>query len=300
MMGDFDVELGQASRLRRFLIGDGESKKKRGSELGSMPSWMAPVSHGYYVADYRPFRDELEDDDDRRDSDSGVVVQREEIEGLELWYFGVFDPQIGDGVAKYMQSNLFDKKPKQVQEKNNDLGSDNGIYFILPNGPTWWLKGTKSPFHPSCCNSYKSGGNGGFYPSDHLRGPKVIIFDILSFLQYELRRKSMETMRKAYAGARGRMREAAKVEEKWKPRGSASALVINGERLLMAYIGDYRAVVCRDGEAYPISRRHWQGTKRHWSRKLFPGKQLFISTLSLPIICHNPISVNNLLKVIFN
>lgn len=93
-------------------------------------------------------------------------------------------------------------------------------------------------------------------------------------LQSQLRRKTKEAMRKAHVGARGKMREKAE-KEKGKvggSGGSASAIVINGEKLVMANMGGYRAVVCRDGEAHQINRtRQNQGTKKHWSRKLIPG-----------------------------
>ncbi|CAL5347457.1 unnamed protein product [Camellia sinensis] len=130
-----------------------------------------------------------------------VVVQREQIEDLELWFFEVSNAKIGDAVTKYMQSRLFDRSPK--------------------------------------------------------RQPK-------------LRKTSKETLTKAYLGARVKIREAEKAEETWKV-GSASAIVINGERLVMANMGEYRAVVCRDGEAHPISRRQQQGTKRHWFLRFIPG-----------------------------
>lgn len=107
--------------------------------------------------------------------------------------------------------------------------------------------------------------------------------------QSQLKRKSKEAMRKAYVGARGKMKE--KAEEKWKGKekgkvgggGSASAIVINGEKLVMANMGGYRAVVCRDGEAHQINRtRQNQGApRRHWSRKLIPGSFYFINHFSL-------------------
>lgn len=93
----------QGLQLRRILKMNTGSKKK-GARVAKKPSWMMPaVSHGYHVVEGY----------DESKSDF-VVVQREPIEELELWFFGVFDPRIGDGVTKYMQSHLFDKKPKEV------------------------------------------------------------------------------------------------------------------------------------------------------------------------------------------
>lgn len=64
---------------------------------------MPAVSHGHHVVEGY----------DESDCDY-FRVQREQIEELELWLFGVSDPRIGDGVTKYMQAHLFDKKPKEV------------------------------------------------------------------------------------------------------------------------------------------------------------------------------------------
>lgn len=78
-------------------------------------------------------------------------------------------------------------------------------------------------------------------------------------------------MRKAYLGARAKVREAQTEDETWRV-GSASVMVINGEKLVIANMGDYRAVVCRDGVAHQISSGHQQTAKRHWTRRLFSGK----------------------------
>ncbi|XP_059632338.1 putative protein phosphatase 2C-like protein 44 [Cornus florida] len=191
---DFHLKL-KALRLRRFFIG-GDGNREKGYENGKRASWMMPISHGYHVVDDQSsFRGGSHESD----SDS-VVVQREQFEDMELWFFGVFDARLGDGVTKYMQSHLFDKKPKESQ----------------------------------------------------------------------IKRKSKETMRKAYLGARAKLRETQKPEETWKA-GSASAIVINGDKLVIANMGDYKAIVCRDGDAYQISRRKQQAAKRHWSRRFIPG-----------------------------
>ena len=73
------------------------------------PSWMMPITHGYYVVEHPVIRDGSEDSD----FDS-VVVQREQMDHTELWYFGIFDAMIGDGVTKYMQSHFFNKKLQEV------------------------------------------------------------------------------------------------------------------------------------------------------------------------------------------
>ncbi|CAL5347452.1 unnamed protein product [Camellia sinensis] len=177
----------KAFRVRRFFNGDVSGNGKRETEFRKRPSWMVPGSHGYHVVD-----DHCEfNGEPNLNSNSDSVVQKEQIEDLELWYFEVSNAKIGDSVTKYMQSHLFDKKPK---------------------------------------------------------APK-------------LRRKSKETLTKAYLGARAKIREAEKAEETWKV-GSASPIVINGERHVVANMGEYRAVVCRDGEAHLISWRQQQGVVR--------------------------------------
>lgn len=183
----------KALQLKRFLMGSA-GRKKREVTNAKKPSWMMPaVSHGYYTLEAFKSPAGYEDSD----SDF-VVVQREQIEELELWFLGVFDSRIGDRVAKYMQSHLFDKNPKE----------------------------------------------------SHVRA------------------KSKETMRKAYLGARAKTREST---EDTHGVGSVSAMVIDGEKLVLANMGDYRAVVCRDGLAHQIGSRNNQSGKRHWSQRFFKG-----------------------------
>jgi len=67
------------------------------------PAWMMQLSHGHFVHENK----------DSSDSDL-VVIQREQIQELELWLFGVFDAQVGDRVTKYLQSHLFDRKLDEV------------------------------------------------------------------------------------------------------------------------------------------------------------------------------------------
>ena len=70
---------------------------------------MIPITHGYHVVEDQSFKGGA----DESDSDS-VVVQREQIAELELWYFGISDAQIGHGISKYLQSHLFDRNPSEV------------------------------------------------------------------------------------------------------------------------------------------------------------------------------------------
>ncbi|KAF8394255.1 hypothetical protein HHK36_020462 [Tetracentron sinense] len=185
----FDFE---AIRVRRFLTGDVESSKR---DAAKKPSWMTPISHGFHV---------VEDWSLRGESDGSVfdsvVAQREQIEDAEVWLFGVFDAQLGDGVTKYMQSHLFDKNLTESQ----------------------------------------------------------------------IRRKSKETLRKAYLCTRAKIGKGEEENEtgKW---GSTSVIVINGEKLVAASMGDYRAVVCRDGVAHQIGKRRQRRAKRHWSLNLISG-----------------------------
>lgn len=104
----------QALGLRRLLLGGSESKKRR-SGTTQKPSWMMPISHGYHVIEDRPIGRACDGGFVGEDSDS-VVVQREQVEETEVWYFGVSDPTIGDGITKHMQSHFFDRKPKLVRD----------------------------------------------------------------------------------------------------------------------------------------------------------------------------------------
>ncbi|KAE8667990.1 putative protein phosphatase 2C-like protein 44-like isoform X2 [Hibiscus syriacus] len=192
-------------KMRRF-----RGSKKRENRVKKKPSWMIPVSHGYHVVENKSLRGSS----DERELDS-VVVQREQIDELELWFFGVFDPRIGDGVTKFIQSHFFDKKPKQSR----------------------------------------------------------------------INRKTKETMKKAYLGARAKAIEAQKEDETVRA-GSASVMVINGEKLVMANLGGYRAVVCRDGVAHQLSSKHHGGARRLWTRRLFPVRILVCDSSDAEAIRH--------------
>ncbi|KAL3648767.1 hypothetical protein CASFOL_005170 [Castilleja foliolosa] len=71
-----------------------------------------------------------------------------------------------------------------------------------------------------------------------------------------MRKKSKDAMERAHLNARSKANSIGEM-------GSATAIVINGEKLVMANMGDYKAVICRDGDAYQISR--------NWSLKLISG-----------------------------
>ena len=85
-----------------------------------------------------------------------------------------------------------------------------------------------------------------------------------------MRRKTEETFKRAYLGVRTKIREAEISEETCR-MGSTSVMVINSEKLVIANMGDYRTVLCRDGIAYQKTGRHSQSAKRHWYRRLFSG-----------------------------
>ncbi|KAG6757340.1 hypothetical protein POTOM_037648 [Populus tomentosa] len=104
----------KAFRLKRFLLGNGQ--KKRMAHMAKKASWMMPISHGYHVVEDQSFKGGA----DESDSDC-VVVQREQIEELELWFFGISDAQIGHGVIKYLQSHLLDRNPKEIRRKSKEM-----------------------------------------------------------------------------------------------------------------------------------------------------------------------------------
>ncbi|CAL0303215.1 unnamed protein product [Lupinus luteus] len=184
----------QKFRLKSFLLlGNGGRKRNRGT--AKKPSWMMPITHGYHVVEHNV----INDDSDDSDFDS-VVIQREQMDQTELWYFGIFDAIIGDGVTKYMQSHFFDKKLKESHMK----------------------------------------------------------------------RKTIETLKKAYLNAKAKTKEVNESKETCR-MGSTSVMVINGEKLVIANLGDYRTVLCRNGIAHQITGTHKQSAKRHWYHKLFPG-----------------------------
>ncbi|RDX88344.1 putative protein phosphatase 2C-like protein 44, partial [Mucuna pruriens] len=187
---EFHIKL-KAFRVKRFFFG-----RRRNRWSANKPSWLIPITHGHHVVDHHVIKGGSGDSD----FDS-VVIQREQMDHTELWYFGIFDAAVGDGVTKYMQSHFFGKKLKECH----------------------------------------------------------------------MRRKTKETLKRAYLGVRTKIKEAHKPEEETCRISSTSVMVINGEKLVIANMGDYRTVLCRNGVAYQIIGRHNQSTKRHWYRKLFSG-----------------------------
>ncbi|KAH1227066.1 putative protein phosphatase 2C-like protein 44 [Glycine max] len=191
-MRDFHIKL-KAFRVKRFFFG-----RRRNRWSANKPSWMIPISHGHHVVEHHVIKGGS--DDSNFDS---VVIQREQMDHTELWYFGIFDTVVGDEVTKYMQSHFFGKKLKECH----------------------------------------------------------------------MRRKTKETLKRAYLGVKTKIREAHKPEELETCRiGSTSVMVINGEKLVIVNMGDYRTVLCRNGVAYQTTGRYNQSSaKRHWYRRLFSG-----------------------------
>ncbi|RDX61034.1 putative protein phosphatase 2C-like protein 44, partial [Mucuna pruriens] len=100
-----------------------------------------------------------------------------------------------------------------------------------------------------------------------------------------VRRKGKEALKRAYLGVRAKIREEYKVEETCR-MGSASVMLINGEKLVVANMGDYRTVVCRDGIAHQTSGTYQQSSQTHWSRRLFAvSGDIFLIHTSHIVLC---------------
>lgn len=80
-------------------------------------------------------------------------------------------------------------------------------------------------------------------------------------------------MKKAHMSARAKVREGNEGKDLWK-MGSASALVMDADRLVITTMGDYRAVVCEDGFAHQISS-HQHPSNQRWPRRLLFGNLSF-------------------------
>lgn len=100
-------------------------------------------------------------------------------------------------------------------------------------------------------------------------------------MQSQVKGKGREAMKKAHLSARTKVREAKEGKESWK-MGSSSALVIDGDKLVIASMGDYRAIVCEDGLAHQISCDQ-DSTRQRWPRRLMLGNLSF-ATLSIHIL----------------
>lgn len=109
------MKYGQAFSVRSLFKGN-DDNDARGLKNGKKLPWMMPISHGYYVVEVavedRSWAESSETDE-LAQADS-VVVQREEMGNLELWFYGVSNAVIADSICRYLQSNLFDKNLKEV------------------------------------------------------------------------------------------------------------------------------------------------------------------------------------------
>lgn len=92
----------QAFQFRRLVVEDGRRRKK------NKPSWLTPVSHGYYTVE------RLSNIDNSSNDDSVFVQKEQQSEELEIWFFGVSKAERGKEIVKYMQNHLFDKLPNEV------------------------------------------------------------------------------------------------------------------------------------------------------------------------------------------
>ncbi|XP_023000535.1 putative protein phosphatase 2C-like protein 44 [Cucurbita maxima] len=192
----------KAFQFGKFMMRNTRKKRRPSSVSVSKQSWMAPVTHGYHVVADQSCSSIWEEESEN----DSVVVQREQIEGVEFWFFGVFDPKIGDKVIKFMQTHFFNRNFKERQMKG---------------------KGT-------------------------------------------------EAMKKAHQSAKTKTRDENEGKGPWR-MGSASVLVIDGDRLVITCMGDYRAIVCEDGVAHQISCDQ-HSSKQHWHRRLTLGMKLRTSS----------------------
>ncbi|KAM7278308.1 hypothetical protein ACFE04_005442 [Oxalis oulophora] len=208
--------------FKAILRGNGYKRQEKN------PEWMKPlISHGYHIID-----DEgtWNSDDDLVDPDS-VFAQREQInDDFELWFFGVFDPMIGAGVAKYLRSNLFDIDSNESQ-------------FKLSSVPSW-----NQPL-PCLYGHYQS----------------------CMFLISKIKKRVKKTMKKAFMNAASRMmEEEVDGDNQTRRVGSASVIVVNGKKLVIAKMDDYKAVVCRNGQARHIGYKNLNQLSRKFNKLWCP------------------------------
>ncbi|XP_051129650.1 putative protein phosphatase 2C-like protein 44 isoform X2 [Andrographis paniculata] len=88
-----------------------------------------------------------------------------------------------------------------------------------------------------------------------------------------MEKQGKEAMKRAHQSAISNLHGVNQEEEEalYPTTGSASAMVINGEKLVMANMGACRAVVCRDGEAYGIGATKFWPKTSHWSLEFISG-----------------------------
>ena len=111
------MEYGQAFSVKSFFKGN-DDNDVRGLKNGKKLPWMMPISHGYYVVEVvvvvedRSWR--TEGSESELEQPDRVVVQREEMGNLELWFYDVSNAVIAESICRYLQTNLFDINLKEV------------------------------------------------------------------------------------------------------------------------------------------------------------------------------------------
>lgn len=89
---------------------------------------MMPITHGYYVAEESRGGARPQTPQSNKVECDKVVVQREQVEEQEWWFYGVFDTRIGSGVTKYLQTHLFDNNLNEVINKEHE---NNMLFFTI-------------------------------------------------------------------------------------------------------------------------------------------------------------------------
>ncbi|KAH9626450.1 hypothetical protein KSS87_004952 [Heliosperma pusillum] len=200
-LNDFDrfkimlAKIKELSLKSLFKGGDEVNKRDYNSKNMKKPSWMMPITHGYYLVEDRT-RDLESSELEKQDT---LVVQREEISNLELWFFSLSGSVIGDSISNYMHSHLFSRQLKESQ--------------------------------------------------------------VIS--------KSKEAMKKVYLSTKAKVE--SEISERTVNVASTSVIIVNGERLVMAQMGGYRVIVCRDGIAHQLHTKHQHTGNMHWPHRLISG-----------------------------
>ncbi|KAF6175591.1 hypothetical protein GIB67_002603, partial [Kingdonia uniflora] len=112
-------------RLRGFM---GKGGRTTTGDFTRKGSWASTsIKHGSEVVAVQSFI--CGESDHEAESDL-VVAEIEQIHDIEVMFFGIFDAQMGDGVFKYLQSNLFNEGLNKSQVKRRNKATMKNAYLL--------------------------------------------------------------------------------------------------------------------------------------------------------------------------
>lgn len=183
------------------------------------------ITHGFHLVKGKS-NHEMED---------CLVSEFKQVEDHELGLFGIFDGHLGHDVSNYLKTHLFDNILKEV------------IYITVLILAMVFLH--SAIFFSFRISSYEFGLFLGSISLVTCCKQHTFWTETENAIKRAYRKTDIEILDKSlYLGRGGST--------------AVTAILINGERLVVANVGDSRAVICKNGEAKQLSVDHEPSKER--------------------------------------